>query len=378
MGEHLIKPYELSIWEDRLITSEDNTTKYFQEFKIAVLGSNTMTSPQKAMNPVLTENVNGEKTLTFSLAYKYFDPFLGERIENPLWKYLVNERKIKLFYNNKWYDFVIKTREESSEDNVFNYTARELFTIELGKVGYNITLDQSLNNNQGTITELAEKVLEDTDWQLDKKNTDLLQQSVQDPVYNGVLQTNLTVLNDFNKSDPNYLLMERLSQLYLDYKKYITTDSIVELNTQGSEFFITDWENKMGLAFSSPPYFDLEDYQIGEQSYSIGTTYENWKKDYIIPTFQNIYHYLIDDGVFALNIKNNKTYALADDMKKIAIDNGFELIDIELLTNNQRNTPSGLLNNAENIFIFKKNKSFSINGSSFISSASTINNDINT
>lgn len=202
MGEHLIKPYELSIWEDRLITSEDNTTKYFQEFKIAVLGSDTMTSPQKAMNPVLTENVNGEKTLTFSLAYKYFDPFLGERIENPLWKYLVNERKIKLFYNNKWYDFVIKTREESSEDNVFNYTARELFTIELGKVGYNITLDQSLNNNQGTITELAEKVLEDTDWQLDKKNTDLLQQSVQDPVYNGVLQTNLTVLNlDTNEEE---------------------------------------------------------------------------------------------------------------------------------------------------------------------------------
>lgn len=183
-------------------------------------------------------------------------------------------------------------------------------------------------------------------------------------------------------TDPNYLLMERLSQLYLDYKKYITTDSVVELNTQGSEFFITNWENKMGLAFSSPPYFDLEDYQIGKQSYSIGTTYESWKKDYVIPTFQNIYHYLIDDGIFALNIKNNKTYALADDMKKIAIDNGFELIDIELLTNNQRNTPSGLLNNAENIFIFKKNKSLSINGFSFVSSASTlsntINNDINT
>ena len=195
MGERFTKPYELSIWEDRLIVNEDSAEKYFQEFKIAVLGSSNMTSPQRAMNPVLTENVNGEKTLTFSLAHKYFDPFLGERVENPLWKYLVNERKIKLFYNDKWYDFVIKTREESTEDDVFNYTARELFTIELGKVGYDIVLDQSLNNNQGTISELAERVLEGTDWQLDKKNTDLLQQLVQDPIYNGQLETGLTVLN---------------------------------------------------------------------------------------------------------------------------------------------------------------------------------------
>ena len=202
MGEQFTKPYELSIWEDRLIINEDNT-KYFKEFKIAVLGSNTMTSPQRAMNPILTENVNGEKTLTFSLAYKYFDPFLGERVENPLKKYLINERKIKLFYDDKWYDFVIKTCEESSEEYIYNYTARELFTIELGKVGYNIALDQSLNNNQGTIAELAEKVLEGTDWKLDKKKTDILQQLVQDPIYNGTLQTDLEVLNlDTNESIP--------------------------------------------------------------------------------------------------------------------------------------------------------------------------------
>lgn len=157
MGEHLIKPYELSIWEDRLIINEDNT-KYFKEFKIAVLGSDKMTSPQRAMNLVLTENVNGEKTLTFSLASKYFNPLTGEIEKNPLEKYLVNERKIKLLYGDKWYEFVIKTKEESSEEYIYNYTARELFVLELSKVGYDVVLDQSLNNNQGTITELASKV----------------------------------------------------------------------------------------------------------------------------------------------------------------------------------------------------------------------------
>ena len=196
MGEHLIKPYELSIWEDRLIINEDNT-KYFKEFKIAVLGSDKMTSPQRAMNPVLTENVNGEKTLAFSLASKYFNPLTGEIEKNPLEKYLVNERKIKLLYGDKWYEFVIKTKVESSEEYIYNYTARELFVLELSKVGYDVVLDQSLNNNQGTITELASKVLEGTDWKLDTQNSDLLQQLVQDPIYDGtiVAADGLSVIN---------------------------------------------------------------------------------------------------------------------------------------------------------------------------------------
>lgn len=203
MGEHLIKPYELSIWEDRLIINEDNT-KYFKEFKIAVLGSDKMTSPQRAMNLVLTENVNGEKTLTFSLASKYFNPLTGEIEKNPLEKYLVNERKIKLLYGDKWYEFVIKTKEESSEEYIYNYTARELFVLELSKVGYDVVLDQSLNNNQGTITELASKVLEGTDWKLDTQNTDLLQQLVQDPIYDGtiVAADGLSVINlDTNETE---------------------------------------------------------------------------------------------------------------------------------------------------------------------------------
>lgn len=163
----------------------------------------------------------------------------------------------------------------------------------------------------------------------------------------------ITKINYFG-TDPNYLLTERLEQLANDYKTNIELSTKVDIRTQGSEIFIPEWENTIGLAFSSPPYFDLENYIIGEQSYHSGMQYEDWKKNYLIPTLKNIYKYLIDNGILAFNIKNTKTHKLADDTKLIANECGFNLVDIELLTNNQRITASGLINNSENIFIFKK------------------------
>ena len=79
----------------------------------------------------------------------------------------------------------------------------------------------------------------------------------------------------------------------------------------------------MGLAFSSPPYFNFEDYKYGNQSYKEGTSYEDWKENYLRPTFKNIYKYLIEDGYFLINIKNLKKYPLVEDSLKIAQECGF-------------------------------------------------------
>lgn len=155
-------------------------------------------------------------------------------------------------------------------------------------------------------------------------------------------------------TDPNYLLTERLMQLTNDYRQNIGISTKVDIRTQGSEIFIPEWENTIGLAFSSPPYFDLEDYIIGNQSYNPEISYIQWKENYLLPTLKNINTYLIPNGILAFNIKNGKTYKLADDTKQLADEAGFQLVDIELLTNNQRITSSGPINNSENIFIFKK------------------------
>ena len=194
MGEILKKPYEISIWDDELVTLNNNQT-YYKERKIAIIGTDTMTAPSKVFSPVLTLNINGEKTLTFSLQYKYFDETKGDFINNNFANLLVNERKIKLHYNDQWYDFIIKEREESSEEYTYNYTAIDSFTNELARQGYNIKLDNELNNNQGTATELAEQVLKNTDWIVDKDNSDILQQYVAEPLYRCTANKAFQVLN---------------------------------------------------------------------------------------------------------------------------------------------------------------------------------------
>lgn len=157
-------------------------------------------------------------------------------------------------------------------------------------------------------------------------------------------------------TDPNYLLTERLINLSNDYKLTTNTNTHVDIRTQGSEVFIPEWENKIGVAFSSPPYFYLEDYKIGNQSYKEGTSYEEWKNTYLKPTFENIKKYLVDNGYFILNINNFLNYQLVEDSIKIAEQVGFSLIKEHKLENIKRTKSKGGFNdNSERILVFVKN-----------------------
>lgn len=162
-------------------------------------------------------------------------------------------------------------------------------------------------------------------------------------------------------TDPNFLLTERLNQLSKDYKECLNQNNITDIRTQGSEIFIPEWENKMGLAFSSPPYFYLEDYKIGDQSYKEGKSYQEWKDTYLECTFKNIFKYLIDNGYFILNINNFKDYMLVEDSIEIAKKVGFSLIGEHTLNNIKRvygttdiNSKGGFNDNNERILIFMK------------------------
>ena len=90
-------------------------------------------------------------------------------------------------------------------------------------------------------------------------------------------------------TDPNTELVPRLNGLSSDYKRVNPSNaSIIDIRCHGSQRVVSDWIGKMGLCFSSPPYFSLEDYQIGEeQSYKAGMTYEEWRDSFIYPTVDN-------------------------------------------------------------------------------------------
>ena len=82
------------------------------------------------------------------------------------------ERKVKLKYNEQWYDFVIKQVQENSETNTFTYTCKDLFVNELGKTGYDVELNVELQNNMGTVTELGKAILNGSTWTVDEVNSD--------------------------------------------------------------------------------------------------------------------------------------------------------------------------------------------------------------
>ena len=79
------KPYKITLWEDKNVYIVGGQKKYIldkndvvqnqflEENCIAIIGSNTMDTPIRAVNPVLTEDLNGSKTLTFQIYMRYWD-----------------------------------------------------------------------------------------------------------------------------------------------------------------------------------------------------------------------------------------------------------------------------------------------------------------
>lgn len=189
MENILKKPYEISIWED--FTPNDDK-KYYQERKLMIIGSDQMTAGLRAIKPIFKENVNGTHELTFTLYSRYFDEDSGDFIDNPFLPYMVNERKVKLLYDGKWYDFIIKDIVENSDDNSFSYTLIDSFINELSKNGFSIELDTDLENNQGTIKELSESILKGTDWKVG--HVDTLVQKNKEPLYPVKIPSGTTIV----------------------------------------------------------------------------------------------------------------------------------------------------------------------------------------
>ena len=171
-----MKNYEISIWEDIA-----NGSGIFLARKIAVIGSDSMTSEARAFDPVLVRNINGTHTLTFRMYYICNDFSLDgmekgfEKYNNPFISLMVNERKVKLHWKDKWYDFIIKNCQEDSNGKSVTYTCKDLFLNELGKTGFNLEFDNELLNNSGTISELGARVLEGTDWKISESQGIVLQ-----------------------------------------------------------------------------------------------------------------------------------------------------------------------------------------------------------
>lgn len=221
--------YEISVWEDYFVPASGSIESHYEERKLCIIGSNTMDDGSRALEPNLVLNVNGTHTLSFKMYLFYIDTLTGERVDNPYVKLLVNERKIKVYWDNgqedendKRFDLVVKDISEDSDSNTVTYTCEDLFINELGKSGFELNFSDEANNNQGTIYELATAILDGTDWQLDEKNTDHLLQMQEEALYE-VKITNTNALtgayaNGFlNITKDKYEIVPNNATCYLPY-----------------------------------------------------------------------------------------------------------------------------------------------------------------
>lgn len=165
-------------------------------------------------------------------------------------------------------------------------------------------------------------------------------------------------------TDPNYILIDRLKELHNQYDKSNNTSTNVDIRCAGAETYIPEFENKMDFIFSSPPYFDKEDYKIGKQSYVKGMTYQYWLDNFIEKLVINCHKYLKNTGYFGINIKNYSwnDLNLLDDICNIVINHGFEHVAVEDVKNNVRCLGSSAwekhtnmkIDISEKAYIFKK------------------------
>lgn len=178
--------YEISLWED--YPDIKDGVPFLNERKICVIGADNMATMARAVEPKMVTNINGTNTFSFKMYYTYIDEITGEKYKNPFLKYLINERKVKVYWKGKWYDLIIKNIEEDSTGKSLTYTCEDLFITELSKNGYNLQFSNELQNNIGTAADLAEQVLEGSGWLFDEENSTSIIQETEEPVYEVITQ----------------------------------------------------------------------------------------------------------------------------------------------------------------------------------------------
>lgn len=173
--------YEISLWEN--FPDDINGVSILNERKLCMIGSDTMMTSARAIEPKMVTNVNGTNTFTFKMYHEYIDELTGYKYRNPFLSLLVNERKVKVLWKDKWYDLIIKSIDEDSDKRTITYTCNDIFITELSKNGYNLEFTGELQNNIGTAAELTQKVLEGSGWLFDEDGSARIIQKTEEPVY---------------------------------------------------------------------------------------------------------------------------------------------------------------------------------------------------
>ena len=247
MNDIVKNSYEISLWEDikkyevyrngTLEVVEDIeendiiVNSFYDEHQLAIIGSNTATSPTRVFEPEFIEKVNGEIQLNFSIYSNYYDEEKNEIVFNPFINLLCNERKVKLGFRRgvdeekEWYDFIIKDIQENSEKNIFTYTATGLFVNELSKTGFELIYDAELESGQGTAEQLGRRALQGSDWIFG--GSEVLVEKKVEPLCCGTVKDTVKIYN--TKNEEEVITLEPNDVVYLFYNCLSQKSSFLQM-----------------------------------------------------------------------------------------------------------------------------------------------------
>lgn len=131
---------------------------------------------------------------------------------------------------------------------------------------------------------------------------------------------NKNCVDDFSKTFTQFFDVKKQSNTY-------------ELFQDGSELIhrnprFVKYRGKLDLSFTSPPYFNREQYSQDEnQSFKAYSEYDDWRENFLKPTLTTIYEFMNPDRYILWNIADikigsNTYYPLEGDSRKILEDLG--------------------------------------------------------
>ena len=164
------KEYELSVWVETLNTSGTESVK--EERKLGIIGAHDMSYNGRASLIKLQTKINGTHNLTFQMPDKWFDSEKGDFVRNEFLDLAQNERKVKLYYKNEWYEFFIKNikMNKKFKSYMYDFTCTDAYIDELARNGYDITFNTDLSNNVEEIGVFTEEIIDGSQWHYTPEN----------------------------------------------------------------------------------------------------------------------------------------------------------------------------------------------------------------
>lgn len=139
----------------------------------------------------------------------------------------------------------------------------------------------------------------------------------------------LAGVNEYYGCDPSPIANRAVSEIFADFKGYChTTATLIK---KPYESITNELPTDFDMAFTSPPYFDVEHYDGEETSTTLYPEFEKWCCAFYTPLITETVKRLKEGGAFLLQV-GSQSYPLKERAMQICNDNGLvcEIVESDM------------------------------------------------